>query len=380
MLYDSNVLGSGWGAVMEQASHCDIAVIGAGPAGSLCARSALKAHPGLQVALVDRDVFPREKSCGDLVRYMAKDALKSLGLGGVFDGRSPLAQRSVTFPANFGYLKQYFKGRDPVFVIERKIFDHFLFNAAIHLGASDFSGHKFIDAVYKEASDDWLLHLEARSGKVVKLRCKTLVGADGAGSRVRRMAGLDCHVPQHTSVALRGYAQVDGLSDQEIRLDYLDSFLPGYGWAFPMAHGKMNLGVILDKVSFKRKDRPLKSYLDEYLNVLRDKGADIGPVDNIMAHPLPLASEQPNLLPRRNLALIGDAGSMINPITGEGIHFALWAGKTLGSLIAEQVRRGESVQNGLNRFRDAHVRQLSRPMQRAGQLFHQVRTHKFIGW
>ena len=357
----------------------DLAVIGAGPAGSLCAFSALRAHPGAKVALVDRESFPRDKSCGDVVRLAAGDALKRIGLGGVFEGRSPVPQRSVIFPRNFSYLKPFFKGSNAVYVIERMIFDHYLFNAAIHQGATDFSRHKLTDAVFDEASDDWCLSLETRSGSTVKLRCKTLVGADGAGSRVRRIAGIDCHLPQHTSVALRTYAQVDGLCDQTIRFDYLDRFLPGYGWAFPLADGKMNIGVIVDRLSFKRANRPLKSYLDDYLQVLRDKGASIGTLQKILAHPLPLATEQPDLLPKRKLALIGDAGSMIHPFTGEGIHYALWAGRKVGSILGERLRHGEPLQSGLMEFRNAYAERILKGLVRVGQLFNQVRLRKIIG-
>ena len=357
----------------------DMAVIGAGPAGSVCAYSALAACPELRVALVDRETFPRDKSCGDAVRREAAIALDNIGLGGAFKGRWPVPHRSSTYPAGFEYLKNFLKGNQPIYTVEREFFDNFLFEAALGRGAADYSGHKLTDASFDERSGEWVLSLKKRSGAAVSMRCRTLVGADGAGSRVRRIAGLDCSGDRHTSVALRAYARARGLADGTMRFDYLDSVLPGYGWTFPLRGSKVNVGIIIDRGSYKRGGRSLKSYLHEYLRALRGEGVAIDRLSGFMAHPLPLATEFPPLVPRPQVALIGDAASMVHPFTGEGIHYATWAGRTLGSIVGERARRGANVQPGLDSFAEAHAARFARSMRAVGKLFNQIRFRKLFG-
>ena len=356
----------------------DMAVIGAGPAGSVCAYSALAACPGMRVALVDRDTFPRDKSCGDAVRQEAAITLGNMGLGAIFDSRPPVPHRSSTYPPQFRYLRKFLKGNNPIYTIERELFDNFLLEAAVRQGAEDYTGHKLTDATYEEHSGDWVLILRKTSGESIEMRCGTLVGADGAGSRVRRAAGLSCSPTGHTSVGLRAYAQADGPVESTMRFDFTESLLPGYGWTFPLTGGKVNVGVIIDKPSYKRGGRSLKSYLDEYLHELRGAGISIGGLSGFMAHPLPLASELPRLAPKPGVALIGDAGSMVHPFTGEGIHFAIWAGRTLGSIIGQRVSRGTAVQAGLESFAEAYAARFARPMTAARATYDHVMFRKFL--
>ena len=360
------------------ASRWDMAVIGAGPAGSVCAYSALAACPRMRVALVDRATFPRDKSCGDAVRGEVAVALGNLGLGGAFRGRSPVPHMSATAPPRFRYLETILKGNDLFYMVEREHFDNHLFEAAVELGAEDFTGHKLTGAIFDEHSGDWVLALGKTSGASVGIRCRTLVGADGAGSRVRRAAGLGCSPSKHTSVGLRAYAQAEGPVGSTMRFDFTESLLPGYGWMFPLTGGKVNVGVAIDRPGYKRGGRSLKSYLDEYLHELRGAGISTGDPSGFMAHPLPLASELPPLAPKPGVALIGDAGSMVHPFTGEGIHFAVWAGRTLGAMVGECVDRGTAVQAGLERFGEAYRQRFARPMTAARAAFDRVRLQKLL--
>ena len=76
---------------------------------------------------------------------------------------------------------------DPVqrgfYIIERKVFDHYLFEAAIGRGARDYTGYSLTDAEFEESDELWHLTLREQSGAIIKIRCRILVGADGAGSR-----------------------------------------------------------------------------------------------------------------------------------------------------------------------------------------------------
>ena len=361
------------------ASRWDMAVIGAGPAGSACAYSALEACPDMRVALVDRDTFPRDKACGDAVREEAAVTLgDEFGLGALFDERPPVLHRIVTTSPQFAHLKNFLKGKRLVYIVEREVLDHSLFKAAAGRGAADFTGHKLTGASFDERSGDWAVTLRKASGATAEIRCGTLVGADGAGSRVRRIAGLDRSADRHTSVALRGYARASGLPARTMRFDFIESLAPGYGWTFPLRDGRVNVGVIIDKAGYKRAGQSLKSYLDEYLRMLRGEGVEITGLEGFMAHPLPLGSELPPLVPKPGVALIGDAGSMIHPLTGEGIHFAIWGGRRLGTNVGQCVQRGTCVQAGLESFAEAYAQRFSRTMKGVGLLCDQIRFRKLI--
>ena len=205
-----------------------------------------------------------------------------------------------------------------------------------------------------------------------------LVGADGAGSRVRRLAGLRHNEDEHTAVGLRAYAQAEGLGDEAIRVDWLESLIPGYGWTFPLAHGKVNIGVGIDKRDFKRKGTGLESYLDEYVRYLSSQGVAIRNLGDIKVHPLPLASETLPLVPKRQMALVGDAAAMIDPFTGEGIHYGIWAGRALGRIVGRCVNAGD-VQAGLERWEKAYVEQFGKDMEGAQSLRAMLRFHAFFG-
>ena len=339
----------------EQGSEpWDMAIVGAGPAGSVCACSALTTSDRMRVALIDREKFPRDKSCGDLVRSDGAAVLKELGLGAVFDGRPPIEDVRAKSPsAKYAYmdkLAEWFNGCDDDFVVERMVFDNHLFEGAKERGARDFTGYKFTGAEFDDSTELWTLELQSSRGAVVEIRCRVLVGADGAGSRVRRLAGLRRNDEEHIGVGLRAYAHVKGLPKQTLRIDWLESLMPGCGWVFPLADGKVNIGVGIGRQEFKRRGISLEQHLDEYVHYLSSQDVAIRNLDDIKAHPLPLASQIPPLVPKRQMALIGDAASMIDPFSGEGIHYGVWAGRLLGHIVGEWVNRGGDLQAGLERY------------------------------
>ena len=362
-----------------------MAVIGAGPAGSVCAYSALATSERMRVALIDREVFPRDKSCGDAIRHDAALMLRELDLGSIFDGRPIIRNIQATSPPEFRYLEMLLEDADPAdpigqgyYIIERKVFDHYLFEAAIGQGARDCTGYRLTDAEFDESDKLWNLALRGQAKAIIELRCRVLVGADGAGSRVRRLVGLDLNEDEHCALALRAYAQAEGLAERTLRIDWLKSLIPGYGWVFPLAEGKVNIGVIIDKRDFKRDNRRLESYLDEYVRYLGNNGVAISNLDDIKTHPLPLGSQSLPFVPRQQVALIGDAAAMINPFTGEGIQYGIWAGCSLGHAVGRCVNQGGSVQAALESYARAYTERFAESMKRYQSLRTWVRFQKFF--
>ncbi|URN11172.1 FAD-dependent monooxygenase [Streptomyces radiopugnans] len=171
-------------------THWDLAVVGAGSAGAAAALGALRADPGLRVALLDRADFPRDKACGDAVAPHALDLLAQVGVTGLVHDRTPVGRIRL----GRGGLTAERRTARPAWVVPRRVLDARLVDAAVAAGA-----HLLRHRVRE---------LRQHTGAVVldgEVSAAAVVGADGAHSAVRRSLGLP-RGPM--ALALRGYAPV----------------------------------------------------------------------------------------------------------------------------------------------------------------------------
>ena len=293
------------------------------------------------------------------VAYTSPDHFKWLEI--------PLADGKIESVDDVGY-----------YIVERKIFDQHLYEAAIAQGAQDYAGCKLINAEFDESGKFWNLVLQKQSGEGVEIQAQTLVGADGAGSRVRRIVGLELNEQRHRAVALRAYAQTGDLAGRAMRVDWIYSLLPYYGWVFPLTGDKVNIGIILEARDYKSRGRSLGSYLEEYISYLSDHDVAINGLGDIKAHSLPLASAAVPLVPKQHAALIGDAAAMINPFTGEGIHYGVWAGHSLGTAVGENINQGKSVQATLEGYARMYAERFDEAMRKYEDLRRWVRFQRFL--
>lgn len=301
----------------------DLAVVGAGPAGAATAIGALRAEPGLRVALLDRSDFPRDKSCGDGIAPHVLDLLEEAGVHGIADGWTPVPRLRLTR----GGLSADRDMARSTWVIPRAVFDHRLVQAAQDAGAR-------------------LVRHRVRS--VDELTAAVVVGADGAQSVVRRTLA---ERPGPMAVAIRGYAPVpaDRAAAQVIVFDTARQ--PAYAWSFDRGDGLANVGygVLLGL----RRHRPTRADLLGRLEALLPGATTDG--TDWKGHQLPLSDGRwrPG---RGRVLLAGDAAALVNPMTGEGIWYAVATGLAAGRATAEALAAGDPDSTA------ARCRRLTRPL------------------
>lgn len=294
----------------------DLVVVGAGPAGSSAALAALHADPSLRVLLLDRADFPRDKSCGDGIAPHCFAGLASIGVTGVEDGWAPLRQLELAR----GDLSVSRPMARPVHVIPRQVFDARLVERAVERGAQ--LRREKVGSV-ETGSDGVVLN-----GTV---SARTVVAADGAHSVLRAHLGLP---HGRRAIAIRGYAPTprDRRGTQVIR--YGDRRQPAYAWAFDRGDGLSNIGYgeLLPTDGASPPSRAL--LLDQLEELL--PGYD---GSQWKGHHLPLSGwrwDQPD----GRVLLAGDAAGLINPMTGEGIYYAIATGISAGRAAVRARRDG----------------------------------------
>jgi menaquinone-9 beta-reductase len=280
-------------------------VVGAGPAGAAAALEARRLRPDAAVALVDKAAFPRDKACGDGIGPHATDELAALGASGVLEGYPPIRGLRLRSPSGMEVAGDPAR---PNHVVPRAVLDARLVEAATAAGA----------ALHRAT----VRRLEQHDGMVVvdgELAARVVVGADGANSAVRRLLGAPPNPDRALAIAVRGYASAPAGRPEQL-IAWVAEGWPAYVWSFPTGTGVANVGYGLLRSRFHGDRVELHRRLHDLL-----PEADPDPA-SLRAHHLPFSSSRPPL-GRGRVLLAGDAASLVNPLSGEGIYYALLSGR-----------------------------------------------------
>ena len=301
-------------AVTDQ-SVWDVVVVGAGPAGTSAARVA--AERGASVLLVDRARYPRYKTCGGGLIGISLDHVPASVLATVEQRVS-----TVRFTLRGGSPTFHTEGAAFLSMVQREDFDNALAEAAVAAGAS------FVDGVQvKSLREDDLVVLETTAGAI---RARTVIGADGTNGQCGRYVevetggvdlGLELEIATPT-----------GLNqwNHEVFLDW-GADAGSYAWMFPK-DDVLTVGVIEAKGSPEATRR----YLDRWVGQL---GLDDAEVLRSSGH-LTQWRTDASPLRRGRVIVAGDAASLLDPWTREGISFALRSGTWAGEAAAGEAAGG----------------------------------------
>jgi geranylgeranyl reductase family protein len=293
----------------------DLVVVGGGPAGSAAALAARQRDPDARVLLLDRADFPRDKACGDGIAAHGRDELAKLGVPDLIADYTPSTRLSVISPG--GAAVSAYAAR-PNHVVPRKVFDARLVDAARAAGV-EVRKHR-VRALVQDPD----------GVSVDGIRARAVVAADGANSTSRRLLGIPAGKEKHTAIAVRGYADLPAGSERADGAQFIamqKQGWPAYAWSFPIGDGTANIGFGMMLPRLRAAEGSGKNVLHGRLAALLPEltGRDL------LAHHLPLSTGRPSTPGRGRVLLAGDAASLINPLTGEGIYYALVSGRLAGT-------------------------------------------------
>ncbi|MBZ4664758.1 geranylgeranyl reductase family protein [Mahella sp.] len=301
----------------------DLAIIGAGPAGSAAAKAA--AEGGLSVLLLDKAVFPRDKTCGGM---LSAKTLDELG----FELPDELIQHEAHKVRVYGYnldSSEWDEKRTIGKAVKRRYFDDFLVHKAIDAGAY------FIEGAKLTAIDQNSTGIIIRTSRGC-FSARYVIGADGVFSPTAALSGIHGRLPiWQMGFTMEAEVHVPVLnSDYGTAEFYFIPFLGGFGWAFPQKDG-YNIGVGCVAWNHKR----LTTYFYEFAErILKHKGIN-APVPKAKGCFLP-AGGIPRRISKSNIVLAGDAAGFVDPFSGEGIYYALRSGHIAAQTLLEVIKAG----------------------------------------
>jgi geranylgeranyl reductase family protein len=329
----------------------DVIVVGAGPGGSSAAYHLAQA--GLDVLLLEKTEFPREKVCGDGLTPRGVRALIKMGvdtspengwvpnkglrvIGGGLRLELPWPQLA-SFP-DYGLVRP------------RLDFDEILAGQAVKAGARLQTATNvtapIMDTAGRVAGVTATVGPEKRP---TTYRAPLVISADGVSGRLALALGLRRREDRPMGVAVRRYYESPRHDD-----DYLESWLelwdkssagkdrqlPGYGWIFGLGDGRSNVGLGVLNTSASFQDANYRALLTQWLDGLPEEWGftEENATGPIRGAALPMGfNRTPHYT--RGLMLVGDAGGMVNPFNGEGIPYAMESGEIAAEVAIQALAR-----------------------------------------
>ncbi len=341
-------------------SSFDVVVVGSGPAGATAALDL--ARRGVRVALVDKDTFPREKTCGDGVPPGTIEALYDLGLENDLTRAGFLRIQGIRLgaPGRRVWETTFAGKRAPFYIARRHDFDQLIRSHALSAGAEPIDG-----AVKKVIRADGQVAgvIVASASGERRLESRVVVAADGATSLLRREL-----LPQSRStlrergVAIRGY--INNFEPSHlVEFYFWKKYLPGYAWLFPMGAGVANVGVIMRADIYKKRGWKLPNLLSEFVRepVVADRH-DGSPVRDVASWQLSYGAANHAPCAVSGCLFVGDAAGLVDSFTGEGIHNAVMSGRLAAEAIAAQSAHPNA---SAQMYRERLAEELSRSIARS---------------
>jgi geranylgeranyl reductase family protein len=300
----------------------DVIIIGAGPAGSSAALSLR--NTGLNVALFEKEKFPRDKICGDGLCDRSINTLKAISE----DYSSDLFKELNPIPihkAALVYKNHYhtFNFKNAGYIMPRQKFDNFLISKIKR------------DCANIKLFEEQIISSVRRENKGIKVVSnidvyftKMVIFAIGAHSNILRNFLDKSFFRNDNGLAIRAYFKgVKDLQNDCVEFHYKKKYLPGYFWIFPQENGEANVGFGYHLKYAKNYKEDIKTIFREWVNNdLKHRFADAEQISSIKGGLIPFSKNKYNCA-GDNYLITGDAASLVDPISGGGIGNAMFSGR-----------------------------------------------------
>ncbi|MFD9959246.1 geranylgeranyl reductase family protein [Amycolatopsis sp. NPDC058986] len=331
----------------------EVIVVGAGPAGSTAATYLARA--GVDVLLLEKTEFPREKVCGDGLTPRGVKQLIDLGIdtsedaGWVHSRGLRILTGDLTLELDWPDLTSY-----PPYGVSRtrQDFDDLLAKTAVKAGARLYERTTVTGAITSPGGR--VVGVEAKVGPErtpVSYRAPLVLACDGVSARLALSVGIQKNEKRPMGVAVRQYYKSPRHDDPFIEghLELWDrsdprnpKLLPGYGWAFPLGDGTVNVGLGMLSTSASFRNTDYRALLRQWLDGTPEEWGyrEENAIGKVGGAGLPMGfNRTPHY--RDGLLLLGDAGGMVSPFNGEGISAAMESAQIASEVVVQALARAE---------------------------------------
>ncbi len=363
-------------AVTEEIFY-DVIIVGGGPGGATAA--AFLGMKGRSVLLLDKEKWPRDKTCGDAISGKSLSVLSALGMIDAVEKADHGEVSGLTFSSPNGKVVAipFRKGNQGIakgYVCRRMVYDNLLWQNATRKAAAHESAS--VTGVIRENGKITGVKAKMQDGSEREYRGKMVIGADGVSSLIaREIRGSDVD-PDHTCIAYRAYySGITGMNGT-IEIHFVKSVMPGYFWIFPLENGLANVGVGMVMSDVKKGNVNLQKAMLEAIEknpLFVDRFANAKLVSPIKAWSLPFGSKKRKLC-ADNVLLVGDAAGLVDPFSGEGIGNAMLSGRLAAEAADEALSANDTSAAFLARYDERlwkeiwNELQMSYTMQKLGRM------------
>ena len=332
------------GEELNKDLQTDVLVVGAGPAGCMAATEL--GRQGIEVMVIDRSQFPREKICGDGLLEDSLRILESVGLSAAVKEKAH-AIRSILFVAPNGTECEL---EGDFYTLPRKELDALLLGEACKEGAQFLGGITVSEPLVQNGSCVGALGFD-EEGEEINIAARLVLLATGANARILRVFGV-LQNRNHSAIGVRGYFRLTETIDESSMVVVYDKrLLPGYGWMFPLGQGIFNVGcgIFLDGrkkmphfgrslAGFFKRIQPLARYLQMAEQIT----------------PFSAAAMRTGFQGARaytpGLLVLGEALGLTFPFIGEGVSSAMESGRVAATVALEAMQKNDFTSRTLGSY------------------------------